>query len=150
MSRYSKPDNWKKDEVVLMWGDESDGDEILYYSDQVMIFKFKLKFDDPSFKTLESCSSHMPNICRMRFEYIHKANGYYNYIGKVERLKILCINKEIAEMEIVILMGNEGNKAWNIEYRRRYPCINKSDIYLIRGLPYPTEEKSDKISSVFV
>lgn len=139
-----------KTEVVLMWGDESTGDQVLYCSDQVMIFKFTTEFESSAFEKLESCAPHMPALCRMEFQYIHKANGYYNYIGKVQRLKILCVNDGVAQFEVVILMQNEGTKPYIRKYSRNYPCMTKNDVCLMRELPKLDEETSDKVTSVFI
>ncbi len=112
-----------------------------------MIVKFKVFVNDPLFKVLEKCSSSIPYINRYEFEYIHKSNGIYFYIGKIERLKIIKFSCGLAEMEIVILKHNEGSSqaSWG-KIGRYYGCATKNDICNMRGWPLIIgDEKMKKI-----
>ena len=133
-------------ELVTLWGNEdarSYADEILYDSDQVIVIKFKLFTSDPLFSLLERCSPHIPAVNRHEFEYIHKSNGIYYYIGKIERSKIIKINCGVSEIEIVVLKNHPNQFTRN--RNKYYPCATKNDVCVMNGWPLLGDEKIRKI-----
>lgn len=133
-------------ELVTLWGNEdarSCADKILYESDQLTVIKFKLFASDPLFSLLEQCSPHMPNVHRHEFAYIHKSNGIYYYIGKIERSKIIKISCGVAEIEIVVFKNNQ--RWFTGKAEKHYPCTTKNDVCLMNGWPVLGDEKIRKI-----
>jgi hypothetical protein len=151
---------------VTLWGNQDTkfaNETILYESEQVMVVNFKMFCNDPNMWTVEWGGSHLPNLNKMQFDYIHKSNGSYIYVGQVERLKIIKIVRGIAEMELVILKPNDTDA-----YRRnkemstscsiyklpsgkggaRYPCSTKKDVCRMRR--WPLIKKEDLIKKVVI
>lgn len=151
-------------QIVTLWGNQDSkfaSEEVLYESEQVIVVKFHMFCDDPNFNTVEYAAGHMPNLHMMQFYYIHKSNGIYNYIGQLERLKIIKICRGIAEMELVILKPNDsetyrrdkimsGNK-YSIPSGKSgayYPCSTKNDVCRMRR--WPKMESEDLIKKVTI
>jgi hypothetical protein len=121
-------------EIVTFWGNQDAkfaNEEVLYESEQVMIVNFKMCCNDPNMRRVEWVGSNLPHLVKMQFDYIHKSNGNYIYIGKVDRLKIIKITRGMAEMELVILKLNDSSSSdWKKEWR--YPCSTKKDVCTMR------------------
>jgi len=135
--------------VFTLWGNENAKlahDEVLYHSEQVMIIKFRMLLTDPLFNTIEDCAPSITHLNNYTFEYIHKANGLYYYMGEIQRIKIIHIIYGVAEMELVILKHNEGSieSVWG-SIGKFYPCRTKKDVCNMRKLPYTDEEKINKV-----
>jgi hypothetical protein len=135
--------------VYTLWGNENARlahDEVLYHSEQVMIVKFRMLLTDPLFNTIEECAPSITYLNKYTFEYIHKANGLYYYMGEIQRLKIAQIISGVAEIELVILKHNEGSieSLWG-NIGKFYPCRTKKDVCNMRNLPYIDERKIDKV-----
>lgn len=136
-------------EVYTVWGNEDAKfvhDEVLYNSEQVLIIKFRMLITDSLFNVIEFYASSISNLQGTTFEYIHKSNGLYYYIGKIERLKIIKIVFGVAEMEIVILKHNQSsiNSSWG-NIGKFYPCKTKNDVCVMRNLPVIGEQKINKV-----
>lgn len=135
--------------VYTMWGNENARfahDEILYNSEQVIIIKFRMLLTDSFFNDIEACASSISTINDSTFQYIHKANNIYYYMGTIERLKIIQIVSGLAEMEIVVLKHNEGSieSVWG-NIGKFYPCKTKKDVCNMRNLPFSDEQKINKV-----
>jgi hypothetical protein len=135
--------------VYTMWGNENAkfaNDEVLYHSEQVIIVKFRMLVTDPFFNFVEVHAQSITQITDNTFEYIHKVNDLYYYMGEIQRLKITKIVSGVAEMEIVILKHNEGSieSVWG-KIGKFYPCKTKKDVCYMRNLPFRDEQKINKV-----
>ena len=135
--------------VYTMWGNENAkfaNDEVLYHSEQVIIVKFRMLVTDPFFNFEEVHAQSITQITDNTFEYIHKVNDLYYYMGEIQRLKITKIVSGVAEMEIVILKHNEGSieSVWG-KNGKFYPCKTKKDVCYMRNLPFRDEQKINKV-----
>lgn len=141
-----------ENEIYTIWGNENAkyaADEILFNSEQVMVVKIQLFVTDSHFNKIENYAITPRDLERISVEYIHKANGLYYYIGKIERIKILKIINGLAEIEIVVLKPNELTigSCWG-EINRTYPCGTKNDICVMRKWPRLGYEKINKIIKI--
>lgn len=138
-----------KTQIYTIWGNEDAkyaADEVLFNSDQVMIVKIHIFVTDSLFNDIESFSRQAPDIMRYSLEYIHKSNGVYFYIGKIERLKILKIVYGLAEFEIVVLKPYQFTiEACLSKTNIIYPCGTKNDICFMRKWPRLGDEKINKV-----
>lgn len=134
-------------EIILFWGNADSKfapEEVLYESDNVIIVNFKLSIKDPLFSWIQRCEKHVSDIQNISFQYIHKRSGMYNYIGPINRLKIMGIYSGIVHIEFIILKKEEH------DYKRPefvYPCSTKNDICRLLKLPLiPNNKLVYKIS----
>jgi len=136
-------------DMVLLWGNidaKFAPEEVLYESDSILIVNFKLSMNDPLFEMIQRCEKAVPNLNGMSFHYVHKKSCIYNYMGHIERMKIIGICSGMAHMEIVIL--KQGDE----DYRRHkfvYPCSRKNDVCRLLKIPLlANNELVNKISKI--
>lgn len=157
--------------IATLWGNQDSinlPDEVLYSSEQVFIVNFKMILKNyPSFWVIEKAGMHLPftdnttGLGRIEFEYVHKCNGEYHYIGRIERMKVIKLCGGIACVELVILRPNlsqtythcremstppgirESNPDRGGAY---YSCATKNDVARMRKWPkIPNEELIKKV-----
>jgi hypothetical protein len=134
-------------DIMLFWGNVDSKfapEEVMYESDNVFIVNFKLSIKDPILSWIQRCEKYMPNIQNISFQYIHKVSCIYNYIGPIDRLKIMGIYSGIAHIEFVVLKKGED------DCRRPefvYPCSTKNDMCRLLKTPLlASNELVNKIS----
>lgn len=124
MSYNYQYENNRHSLIVTLWGNEDAvfmNEEVLYESEQVMIVRFKMLCNDTYYNTLVwNTNSHI--------EYIHKSKGIYKYIGQVNKLHIIQINRGIAEIELIIIKNNSEA----IYKHMHCPCSTKYDVCEMR------------------
>jgi hypothetical protein len=135
--------------IYTIWGNENAKlahDEVLFNSDQVIVIKFRMLITDALFNDVEKCAPSISHLKDTTFEYIHKSNGIYYYIGQIDRLKIIKIACGVAEIEIVVLKHNQGSieSSWG-NIGKYYPCKTKNDICNMRKWPIIGEQKINKV-----
>jgi hypothetical protein len=134
-------------DMVLLWGNmdaKFAPEEVLYESDSILVVNFKLSMKDPLFALIQRCEKYVPNLNNVSFHYVHKQSSIYNYMGLIERLKIIRICSGMAHMEIVIL--KQGDEDYR-RYKFVYPCSTKNDVCRLLKVPLlASNELVNKIS----
>jgi hypothetical protein len=135
--------------MVLLWGNvdaKFAPEEVLYESDSILVVNFKLSVKDPLFELIQRCEKHVPNINDVSFHYVHKQSCIYNYMGHIERLKIIGICSGLAHMEVVIL--KQGDEDYR-RYKFVYPCSTKNDVCRLLKAPLlASNELVNKVSKI--
>jgi len=113
--------------MYTLWGNINAkwaAEKVLYESSQVLIVEFRLLNSDPLFE-------HLVNYERHKFHYVHKANGLYNYIGKLKQSKIIGMNHGLVSFELVIMKKHSSTT---------FVCYTKNDLCAMRNWKELKEE----------
>jgi hypothetical protein len=101
--------------MYTLWGNINAkwaAEKVLYQSAHVLIVEFNILRSDQLFEYLANYDKH-------DFHYVHKVDGKYNYIGKLEKSNIIRMNNGLVSFELIIYR----------EYTSKfYECYTKNDI----------------------